>query len=258
MSINELAPIDTGFYMAPTAALYIDADNQSHRLAAPLVRLVEQKIGAGITQVTVAGNGHGQVNQRWLKALTPLVNSATEINSIVVPLRPDGADMALVVALSCRLTTHVASGTTIVIVSHDIWLEKLAHYAIDLGADAHLVFSTHQRARETEVPLWVITPEYGPQPYAPEPADKRRKGPPPSQRVARAAAYIREHCRATKHGAYHRGAVHQALLRLGHTKRSRRNALIKRLPGLRECTVDGSQVIFFDRADRLGQCAESV
>lgn len=254
------ASIDLGFVPQQQASIFIDADNQSARLAHDLVALVTTTLAADITQVIVAGNGNGTVNRNWLEALSPYLAPGVDIHSLIVPSRPDAADMALVVALSCRLSTLIATGTKIVIVSHDQMLEKLAVHANDLGAEACIVYSCLSAARNGLVETHAI----GQVPRKIKPktfqSKKQRKAARRKQRrewrTSRAlqateesviaAQYLAACCTQQPAGGYDNSQIHSQLIRMGITNRAERNLMIRRLPNYRERASNGALLIRFD------------
>jgi hypothetical protein len=65
-----------------SVVLYVDADNQSHQCAKPLLSLFRTVFDARVVSATIVGNNHGKQIDRWRDELL------SALPDIVVPRSP--------------------------------------------------------------------------------------------------------------------------------------------------------------------------
>jgi len=230
--------------------LFVDADNQSPALVAPLAR-VFKSFGRSCSQAIVAGNGKGDRVRGWEQALQTEM-PGVEVRCHVAPVRKQSADVRLMFELAAVHYGEADPATLIVVVSRDDLLVAATEYLasqghnvlIALGAGANAV------APMTDLPLVSL-----PLPNTPAPAPVPAPDVPISQNasattgldrniVAAAVARIRQALAPNKQGGYAASAVGQVLSKMGHDKATRAK-IVRAIPNLKEAGVGGDKRLIF-------------
>lgn len=228
-------------------ALYIDADNQSSRNAAPLVDLLQDGLGAVICCATVAGNAQGRVGAGWTSALIEQI-PGLPIQSITVPLQKDAADAALILALGSNLAEHIRTGTRVVIVSRDALLLAAGKRAKAAGCRTYIAYSDGEVPTARSPTLTTLLLPASPDPIAPaeRPAAAPRPSPPsPPDEMKALLAQVKTLCKPQPSGGYSSTDVGQALAKLGYRTPSARKKILATFPGLREKGAHPHKFLFF-------------
>ncbi|MCK9260141.1 MAG: NYN domain-containing protein [Azoarcus sp.] len=228
--------------------LFVDADNQSPALVAPLAR-VFKSFGRSCTQAIVAGNGKGDRVRGWEQALQCEM-PGVEVRCHVAPVRKQSADVRLMFELAAVHYGEADPATLIVVVSRDDLLVAATEYLasqghtvlIALGAGANAV------APVTDLPL-VSLPL--PHPATPVPAPDVPAAQTTSTTngldkniVAAAVTRIRQALAPNKQGGYAASAVGQVLSKMGHDKATRAK-IVRAIPNLKEAGVGGDKRLIF-------------
>lgn len=223
-----------------TFALYIDADNQPAHHAATLLDLLQEGFGGQVKQITVAGNEKGNKNAVWVEALHTQ-HPDLAIQSIVVPCRPNAADIALMLALGADLSEHRRCGTRVVVVSRDALLLDAAEQVKESGIHLYVAYAdseipTAKRTKLTTflLPMAVETAKALPIPVAvpaSAPPKVPAKTPIPSE-IAKVMTQVRSTCTRQPKGGYSSNEVGQALAKLGYSTPAERKQILAQFPNL--------------------------
>ena len=228
--------------------LFVDADNQSPALVAPLARVFES-FGRSCTQAIVAGNGKGDRVRGWEEALQSEV-PGIEVRCHVAPVRKQSADVRLMFELAAVHYGAADPATLIAVVSRDDLLVAAAEYLasqghnvlIALGAGANAV------APVTDLPLVVLPlPQITTAASVAEVIAIQMANTPDSidaHTVTAAVAKIRQTITQDKKGGYPASAVGQLLSEMGHDK-STRTKILRAIPNFKESGVGGDKRLIF-------------
>ena len=228
--------------------LFVDADNQSPALVAPLAR-VFKSFGRSCTQAIVAGNGKGDRVRGWEQALQCEM-PGVEVRCHVAPVRKQSADVRLMFELAAVHYGEADPATLIVVVSRDDLLVAATEYLasqghtvlIALGAGANAV------APVTDLPLVSL-----PLPQTTTAASvadvvvmTTAKTPDGIDVgiVTAAVAKIRQTIAQDKKGGYPASAVGQLLSEMGHDKAAR-TKILRAIPNFKESGVGGDKRLTF-------------
>lgn len=228
--------------------LFVDADNQSPALVAPLAR-VFTSFGRSCTQAIVAGNGKGDRVRGWERALQSEM-PGIEVRCHVAPVRKQSADVRLMFELAAVHYGEADPATLIVVVSRDDLLVAATEY---LASQGHTVLialgaAPNAVAPVTDLPLVVLPLPQAttaaqaadvivmPTGNAPDNIDVRT--------VTAAVAKIRQTIAQDKKGGYSASAVGQLLSEMGHDKAARMK-ILRAIPNFKESGVGGDKRLIF-------------
>ncbi|PLX77080.1 MAG: hypothetical protein C0607_02570 [Azoarcus sp.] len=228
--------------------LFVDADNQSPALVAPLAR-VFTSFGRSCTQAIVAGNGKGDRVRGWEQALQSEM-PGIEVRCHVAPVRKQSADVRLMFELAAVHYGEADPATLIVVVSRDDLLVAATEY---LASQGHTVLialgaAPNAVAPVTDLPLVVLPLPQAttaaqaadvivmPTGNAPDNIDVRT--------VTAAVAKIRQTIAQDKKGGYSASAVGQLLSEMGHDKAARMK-ILRAIPNFKESGVGGDKRLIF-------------
>ena len=232
---------------SPGFALYIDADNQSAHCAAALLDVLQQGLSGQVTRVTLAGNDKGNKNALWISALREQIPESV-IENLVVPCRPNAADIALILALGADLAEHRRTRTAVVLVSRDTLLLDAAEQVREAGVRLYVAYADGEvpTARRATLTTFLLpAPAEPPKTAAPAPvavpittaAAKVAQTPSPianalPAEITRAMAHVRATCKQQPGGGYSATDVGQALVKLGYATPAARREILARFPQL--------------------------
>ncbi|PKO51868.1 MAG: hypothetical protein CVU28_10855, partial [Betaproteobacteria bacterium HGW-Betaproteobacteria-21] len=114
--------------------IFVDADNQSPVLVAPLTRFFKA-MGRNCTQAIVAGNGMGDRVRGWEKALHEAM-PGVEVRCHLAPVRKQSADVRLMFELATLHHGQADPSTLIVVLSRDDLLVAATEYLASQGHNA--------------------------------------------------------------------------------------------------------------------------
>lgn len=228
--------------------LFVDADNQSPALVAPLAR-VFKSFGRSCTQAIVAGNGKGDRVRGWEQALQSEM-PGIEVRCHVAPVRKQSADVRLMFELAAVHYGEADPATLIVVVSRDDLLVAATEY---LASQGHTVLialgaAPNAVAPVTDLPLVVLPLLQAttaaqtadvivmPTGNAPDNIDVRT--------VTAAVAKIRQTIAQDMKGGYSASAVGQLLSEMGHDKAAR-TKILRAIPNFKESGVGGDKRLIF-------------
>ena len=126
--------------LPPRIALFIDADNQSPRLAGPLVRWLK-KIGSLPFSATIAGISATNITARWRSAMLDQ-QPKIQIDTVEAACVPDAADAALIIAMGMALPGLLGNRTGVVIASRDFVLTTAAAHLRERGIPVAVCYSS--------------------------------------------------------------------------------------------------------------------
>lgn len=229
--------------------LFIDADNQSPALAAPLARFLSS-IGREATHAIVAGNSAGVRVGAWQQALIAAL-PGIDVQCHVAPLRKQSADVRLMFELARVFHGEPDPSTLILVLSRDDLLLAATECLVTSGHHAMVavghtsngapVFAdlpvvvlpspqttmpSSQASIETDTSSAPTTPPN----HAADAVEKRT--------VLAAVAKIKQSVVPNKQGGYAASAVGHVLAQLGHDK-NQRAKIVNAIPNLKE-TGSGS------------------
>lgn len=220
--------------MNTNAVLYVDADNQSHALAEPLLDLLAS-LGTHCARAVIAGNHSGQAIRGWRDALADI--SEILIDEIEVPALPDSADAALLMALGAGLAHHIAANHLIVVVSRDALLSVGAAQAVSEQARVIVAYAAcgHEPARYAPIPTLALPlrerAACGPASNTAAPKPPAAKSLPTGKELAK---ILRGKIAAVGGGLYRASDVGSALSKLGYSTYARRQQALRTIPGFAE------------------------
>ena len=228
--------------------LFVDADNQSPALVAPLAR-VFTSFGRSCTQAIVAGNGKGDRVRGWEQALQSEM-PGIEVRCHVAPVRKQSADVRLMFELAAVHYGEADPATLIVVVSRDDLLVAATEYRASQGHTVLIALGAAPNAVApvTDLPLVVLPLPQAttaaqaadvivmPTGNAPDNIDVRT--------VTAAVAKIRQTIAQDKKGGYSASAVGQLLSEMGHDKAAR-TKILRAIPNFKESGVGGDKRLIF-------------
>ncbi|TVT60420.1 MAG: NYN domain-containing protein [Azoarcus sp. PHD] len=228
--------------------LFVDADNQSPALVAPLAR-VFKSFGRSCTQAIVAGNGKGDRVRGWEQALQSEM-PGIEVRCHVAPVRKQSADVRLMFELAAVHYGEADPATLIVVVSRDDLLVAATEYLASQGHTVLIALGSAPNAVApvTDLPLVVLPLPQAttaaqaadvivmPTGNAPDNIDVRT--------VTAAVAKIRQTIAQDKKGGYSASAVGQLLSEMGHDKAAR-TKILRAIPNFKESGVGGDKRLIF-------------
>ena len=228
--------------------LFVDADNQSPALVAPLAR-VFTSFGRSCTQAIVAGNGKGDRVRGWEQALQSEM-PGIEVRCHVAPVRKQSADVRLMFELAAVHYGEADPATLIVVVSRDDLLVAATEYLASQGHNVLIALGAAPNAVApvTDQPLVALPLPQAttaaqaadvivmPTGNAPDNIDVRT--------VTAAVAKIRQTIAQDKKGGYSASAVGQLLSEMGHDKAAR-TKILRAIPNFKEAGVGGDKRLIF-------------
>ncbi len=222
-------------------SLFIDADNQSPRVVAPLFEALAGHLGARVVEITVAGNNLGKQVEQWYRQLSRDALAVVP-RLLEVPARKEAADIALVLALGADLERHIVQHNLVIVVSRDELLIEAAEQASERGCRVLLAYAdssipTASNAALSTLLLPVVNPVVKKAQAAVAPVKTTAAKPPdpvPSvdrDSVPSVLKALREMCTKQPGGGYTTTSVGQSLAKLGFNQKARK-AFLKRVPKL--------------------------
>jgi len=145
------------------AYIYIDADNQRHTLARPLLAALRAR-GLTPRAARLFGNNVAWSLSQWHATLLQDPALTRSAQAEVVPRTPQAADCALMLALGGSLHAHLAARETVVIVSRDTALVACAERVAASGIPclvAHHATGTPARLPHARAEVLAIAPDEG-------------------------------------------------------------------------------------------------
>lgn len=246
-----------------SAALYIDADNQSPAIAEDLLVSVGEDWALELSRVVLAGNDHGQSVARWQTALLEHV-PADCLFTLEVPRTPEAADLALILELGAAMERHRQQVDLVIILSRDEWLIAAAEAASRRGCRVWVAYAqTDTAPARTRLPTLLLPAvqrsdeNSRPRPLAdlPPPAAEVAAEPqalgtvPPGLQTPAAdlplLSQLRAQCQQQPGGGYASTDVGQMLYRLGLTTKGQRERFLRTVPGLREIGTGPNKRLLF-------------
>ena len=218
-------------------SLFIDADNQSPRVVAPLFEALAGHLGARVVEITVAGNNLGKQVEQWYRQLSRDALAVVP-RLLEVPARKEAADIALVLALGADLERHIVQHNLVIVVSRDELLIEAAEQASERGCRVLLAYADSSTPTACNAALsTLLLPVVNKAQTAVKPAKPTPAKPPdpvPSidrDSVPSVLKALREMCTEQPGGGYTTTSVGQSLAKLGFDQKARK-AFLKRVPKL--------------------------